>query len=84
VPGAVLEVPLPSLIPGAGPARTHAPAEMSRNVPGTLSGATAFITAAIALVWINNPVGLWKVVDILAAIGILALSLQRSSCLQPP
>ena len=46
---------------------------MSRNVPGTLSGATAFIMAAIALVWINNPVGLWKVVDVLAAIGILAL-----------
>ena len=38
-----------------------------------LSGATVFITAGIALVWINNPTGLWKVIDVLAAVGVLAL-----------
>jgi MFS family permease len=38
-----------------------------------LSGATVFIAAAIATVWINNPTGLWKVVDVLAFVGILAL-----------
>jgi hypothetical protein len=38
-----------------------------------LSGATVFIAAGIALVWINHPAGLWKVVDVLAAIGTLAL-----------
>ncbi len=38
-----------------------------------LSGATIFIAAGIALVWIGNATGLWKVVDGLAAIGTLAL-----------
>jgi hypothetical protein len=38
-----------------------------------LSGAAVFIAAGIALVWISNPAGLWKVVDVLAAVGILAL-----------
>jgi hypothetical protein len=38
-----------------------------------LSGATVFIAAGIALVWINNPTGLWRVIDVLAAIGTLAL-----------
>jgi hypothetical protein len=38
-----------------------------------LSGATVFIAAGIALVSINNPTGLWRVADALAAVGILAL-----------
>jgi hypothetical protein len=38
-----------------------------------LSGATVFIAAGIALVWINNATGLWKVVDVAAAAGTLAL-----------
>jgi hypothetical protein len=38
-----------------------------------LSGAAVFIAAGIALVWISNPAGLWKVVDVLATVGILAL-----------
>jgi hypothetical protein len=38
-----------------------------------LSGAGVFIASGIALVWINNPTGLWKVADVLAAAGILAL-----------
>jgi hypothetical protein len=38
-----------------------------------LSGATVFIVAGIGLVWINNPSGLWKVVDGAAAVGTLAL-----------
>jgi hypothetical protein len=38
-----------------------------------LSGATVFIAGGIALVWINNPTGLWKVADALAAVAILAL-----------
>ena len=32
-----------------------------------------FIAAAIATVWINNPTGLWEVVDVLAAVGTLTL-----------
>lgn len=38
-----------------------------------LSGATVFIASGIAVVWINNPSGLWKAVDFLSAVGILAL-----------
>jgi hypothetical protein len=38
-----------------------------------LSGATVFIAAGIALVWISNATGPWKLVVGLAAIGILAL-----------
>jgi len=38
-----------------------------------LSGAAVFIVSGIGLVWINNPTGLWKVVDALAAVGTLAL-----------
>jgi MFS family permease len=38
-----------------------------------LSGATVFIAAAIATVWISDPTGLWKVVDALAAVGTFAL-----------
>jgi hypothetical protein len=38
-----------------------------------LSGATVFVAAGIATVWINQPTGLWKVVDFLAAAGVLAL-----------
>jgi hypothetical protein len=38
-----------------------------------LSGAAVFIAAGVGLVWINNPAGLWKVVDVLAAIGTVAL-----------
>jgi hypothetical protein len=38
-----------------------------------LTGATVFIAAGIALVWINNPTGLWKVVDVAAAVGTIAL-----------
>jgi len=38
-----------------------------------LSGASVFIAAGIAAVWINNPTGPWKVVDVLSAVGILAL-----------
>lgn len=38
-----------------------------------LSGATVFIAAGIASVWINNPTGLWKIINVLAAIGLFAL-----------
>jgi hypothetical protein len=38
-----------------------------------LSGASVFIASGIALVWISNPAGPWKVVDVRAAIGIAAL-----------
>ena len=38
-----------------------------------LSGATVFIAAGIALVWIGNATGLWRLVVGLAAIGTLAL-----------
>jgi hypothetical protein len=38
-----------------------------------LSGATVFIAAGIALVWISNATGLWRFVVGLAAIGTLAL-----------
>jgi hypothetical protein len=38
-----------------------------------LSGATVFIAAGIASVWIENPTGLWKVVDGLAFVGLAAL-----------
>jgi hypothetical protein len=38
-----------------------------------LSGAAVFIAAGIASVWVNNPTGLWKVVDALAFVGLLAL-----------
>jgi hypothetical protein len=38
-----------------------------------LSGAAVFIAAGIGLVWISNATGLWKLVDALATIGILAL-----------
>jgi hypothetical protein len=38
-----------------------------------LSGATVFVAAGIATVWISNPAGLWKVVDFLAAAGVVAL-----------
>jgi hypothetical protein len=38
-----------------------------------LSGASFFIAAGIATVWINNPAGWLKVVDVLTAVGALAL-----------
>jgi hypothetical protein len=38
-----------------------------------LSGAAVFIAAGIASVWISNPSGLWKVVDALAFVGLVAL-----------
>ncbi len=47
--------------------------ELRLQLKWLLSGAAVFIAAAIALVWISNPAGLWRVIDVLAAIGVLAL-----------
>jgi hypothetical protein len=38
-----------------------------------LSGASFFIAAGIATVWIGNPTGLWKVVEVLSFVGVFAL-----------
>jgi hypothetical protein len=38
-----------------------------------LSGATVFIVSGVVLVWLNNPSGLWKVVQVAALLGTLAL-----------
>ena len=38
-----------------------------------LSGATVFIVSGVVLVWLDNPTGLWKVVQVAALLGTLAL-----------
>ncbi len=38
-----------------------------------LSGATVFVVSGVVLVWLDNPTGLWKVVQVAALLGTLAL-----------
>jgi hypothetical protein len=51
----------------------HSSGERRLQLKWLLSGATVFIVAGIATVWINHPTGLWRVLDVLAATGVVAL-----------
>jgi hypothetical protein len=51
----------------------HSSGERRLQLKWLLSGATVFIAAGIASVWISNPTGLWKVVGALAFVGLAAL-----------
>ena len=47
--------------------------ERRQQLKWLLGGAAVFIAAGIGLVWINNPTGWLKIVDIAAGVGTLAL-----------
>ncbi len=51
----------------------HAVGERRLQLKWLLSGATVFIVAAIAQVWISHPGGWWKVVTALDSVGTFAL-----------